>query len=565
MTEATEVQSRSLQADRPPSLTQWLLLALVLIYLLEVALSALVNTGDLTSFFRYLATPDNSVVTDLGAGGAVSFRAGEVWTLITSCYLHNDLFHLSSNLVTLLILMPRVQRNLGLGRTFVLYSLAGIAGSFASALWGEPSSVGASGGLMGISAAAIIIGWRRGDAQGQNMILLGCIFGASGIPVGFLMPLVSNAAHIGGFAAGLAAAAVMTDNTGKATTGLPAWTSNLCVGLTGICLLIGIGLGGWWTNQALADVIAYRTHLTDQALATLNAAIAWDPDDRQNYLLRAGMHEYQQNWPAALEDYSRAITLAPNQSDGYRERGDTYFLSGDYKAAVTDYSSAIERYPFDIPALYFRAQAYRQLGSSDLAQADDDAIVAAHPFDAESFRYRATILEARGDLDGALADYSKAIERSEPDTEYYQLRAGLYMRKGDLLLARRDMDEAIGLEPRNPQLLAQRGSLSSRENKHAEALTDFEAAIALGTDDSTINNNMAWSMFNLGRAQEALPYVQKALQQTPDSIPALDTRGHIHAALGQRDLAIADFRAVLARDPSVKESQEGLRKLGVEP
>jgi predicted negative regulator of RcsB-dependent stress response len=42
-----------------------------------------------------------------------------------------------------------------------------------------------------------------------------------------------------------------------------------------------------------------------------------------------------------------------------------------------------------------------------------------------------------------------------------------------------------------------------------------------------------------------------------------DTRGHIHAALGNRDAAISDFRAALAIDPNSTDSRAGLAKLGV--
>lgn len=567
MTDAINVDAPGLQARPAPRLSLWLTLVLVLIYLLEVALSSLINTGDLSGFQRYLATPDTRAIADLGSGGAVSFQAGEIWTLITSCYLHNDLFHLSGNLLTLLILMPAVQRHLGLGRTFILYSLAGTAGSLASALWGEPSSVGASGGLMGISAASILIGWRRGGAEGQRMVLLGCIFGASGIPVGFILPQISNAAHIGGFIAGLVTVMAMTDSTGTVRGRLPAWSAKLSVVLTALCLSTGGGTGIWRTHQALADPDAYESHMTDRAFAELNASIAWDPDAWQNYMARAGYYEYQENWSAALADYSRAIELVPDEAEPYRERGDTYFLSGDYKAAVADYTTAIKLKPFDIEALYFRAQAYRQLDAEDAAKADEDAIVAALPLGtAEAMRYRADVLAARGDVDGAIADITKAIQwADEPNAEYYQLRSGYYASKSEFALARQDMDAALQLEPRSARLLQARGGLNAQEKKYAEALADYKAAMALGVDDSAINNNMAWSMFNLGQAQDALPYAQKALQLMPDSVPALDTRGHIYAALGQRELAIADFRAVLARNPSVEESREGLRKLGVEP
>ena len=43
---------------------------------------------------------------------------------------------------------------------------------------------------------------------------------------------------------------------------------------------------------------------------------------------------------------------------------------------------------------------------------------------------------------------------------------------------------------------------------------------------------------------------------------AVETRAHILEALGRREDAIAEFRNALSIDPTQKESQDGLKRLG---
>jgi tetratricopeptide (TPR) repeat protein len=61
---------------------------------------------------------------------------------------------------------------------------------------------------------------------------------------------------------------------------------------------------------------------------------------------------------------------------------------------------------------------------------------------------------------------------------------------------------------------------------------------------------------------QGLADAERALELDPNYLPALETRAQIFEALGRREEAIADFRRALALDPKLKESAEGLERLG---
>ena len=47
-------------------------------------------------------------------------------------------------------------------------------------------------------------------------------------------------------------------------------------------------------------------------------------------------------------------------------------------------------------------------------------------------------------------------------------------------------------------------------------------------------NNRAWAYYRWGKAGTGLPDVEKSLELSPTSPHSLDTRAHIHQALGDR-------------------------------
>ncbi|GAG93050.1 unnamed protein product [marine sediment metagenome] len=59
-----------------------------------------------------------------------------------------------------------------------------------------------------------------------------------------------------------------------------------------------------------------------------------------------------------------------------------------------------------------------------------------------------------------------------------------------------------------------------------------------------------------------MPDAEKSLELRPNDAHALDTRGSIFEALGRREEAIADFRQALAKNPSIQNSKDALKRLG---
>jgi membrane associated rhomboid family serine protease len=122
----------------------------------------------------------------------------QYYRAFTAMFLHANFQHILFNMIALLIVGPAVEVLLGKTRFLVLYLLAGLAGSVASYLL-SPANIlglGASGAIMGVMGAYVVIGLRRRlpIAAVVALLVLNLLIGFSGS--------IDWRAHLGGLAVG---------------------------------------------------------------------------------------------------------------------------------------------------------------------------------------------------------------------------------------------------------------------------------------------------------------------------------------------------------------------------
>ena len=154
---------------------------------------------------------------------------------------------------------------------------------------------------------------------------------------------------------------------------------------------------------------------------------------------------------------------------------------------------------------------------------------------------------------GALAEARERYERlirAEPghaDALYYlALIAHQQGRLDDCLRLGRDAAAGTPAAARVPYLM---GTALSRASRPAEALANFDRAIALQTDFADAHGARANALADLGRRDEALAAYDEALKLKPDSAADWCNRGNLLADLGRSDAALASFDRAVALQP----------------
>jgi tetratricopeptide (TPR) repeat protein len=184
-----------------------------------------------------------------------------------------------------------------------------------------------------------------------------------------------------------------------------------------------------------------------------------------------------------------------------------------------------------------------------------------------SYTNRAIGENKKGLNDKAIADATKAISLDPSYANAYAVRGSGYRLKGLNDQAIVEYNKALELKSTaavRAIIVSDRGKAYDNKGMHDAAIADFSQAIVLKPDFASGYNSRAWSLHMKGEDAKGLPDIEKALTMSANNAAYIETRAEIFEKLGQRDKAIADYRAALKLDPTDDSSKAGLKRLGAE-
>ncbi|WP_409289274.1 rhomboid family intramembrane serine protease [Peribacillus sp. SCS-37] len=153
---------------------------------------------------------NSQTLIDFGAKYNPLILEGEWWRFFAPIVLHIGLLHLLTNSLSLYYMGTLVERIFGRIRFLFMYIFAGFSGTLASFLTNDSLSAGASGAIFGCFGALLFFGILNPRiffrTMGTNIIVLLVI----NLGIGFTVPVVDNAGHIGGLIGGFIAAAIVS-------------------------------------------------------------------------------------------------------------------------------------------------------------------------------------------------------------------------------------------------------------------------------------------------------------------------------------------------------------------
>lgn len=150
----------------------------------------------------FLSIIDYSFVINTFANYYKNLQNGEIWRLLTSTFVHADIFHILFNMMALMEIGPLIERYYGKTKYLAIYLGSGILGSLFSAVCGNYVSVGASGAIFGLFGAMVYFGYKyRATLDGflRSGIIPVLI---ANLIIGILIPEIDIIAHIGGLLGG---------------------------------------------------------------------------------------------------------------------------------------------------------------------------------------------------------------------------------------------------------------------------------------------------------------------------------------------------------------------------
>jgi tetratricopeptide (TPR) repeat protein len=168
---------------------------------------------------------------------------------------------------------------------------------------------------------------------------------------------------------------------------------------------------------------------------------------------------------------------------------------------------------------------------------------------------RALLVQAEGELlaedkrfDEAMSVYDQALQAGFNSDVMYA-RAMLAEKMDRLDILERDLREILEKDPGNAQALNALGyTLADRTDRYDEALGFIQRALDISPSDFYILDSMGWVLYRMGRLDEAEGYLRKALVLRPDSEVAAHL-GEVLWAKGDRKGANEIWNTALRETP----------------
>lgn len=158
--------------------------------------------------------------------------------------------------------------------------------------------------------------------------------------------------------------------------------------------------------------------------------------------------------------------------------------------------------------------------------------------------------------------YTEKLKQMPQDTALRYARALVAERLDKLTLAEEDLRAIIDREPGNAQALNALGyTLADRTNRYEEALGYIQRALEANPGDAAIIDSMGWVQFRLGNHQKAVEYLRQALTLIDDP----EIAAHLSEVLwvmGDQQEARRLLNEFLGKYPEHKSLLEVKQRLG---
>jgi tetratricopeptide (TPR) repeat protein len=294
-----------------------------------------------------------------------------------------------------------------------------------------------------------------------------------------------------------------------------------------------------------------RQGKTDQAVGTLSEALERHPESDRVRLTYARLLVDAKQYDDALEQFRRLSQRAPENADVRYAYGLLLFQTNKMDEAEAQFEELIARRQRMPVAHYYLGQiaearedieaalsAYRQVTEGEhrlnaqiraaVLLAESGRVVQArahlHGLRGDNsqqairiYRAEAEILTKRKDYGEAMQVYNGALADYPNDTDLLYSRAMLAEKMDDLELLESDLRSILAREPNNADALNALGyTLADRTDRYAEAYELVKRAYELKPDDHYVIDSMGWTLYRMGRLQEALLHLRRAMELNGD-------------------------------------------------
>jgi len=254
---------------------------------------------------------------------------------------------------------------------------------------------------------------------------------------------------------------------------------------------------------------------------------------------------------------------------GRRLQETNYYL-GQVAEQRNDLKSAINRYSFVRNGEFYFSAQLRIVSILADQNEYDKAREHLQTIRVDSSKQRMQLILLEGDLlreaqryPDAKEYYTKLLTAMPNETSIRYARALVAEKLGEIDLVESDLQAILKQEPANAQVLNALGyTLADRTNRYDEALKYIQRALELEPDDAAVVDSMGWVQYRMGNYQQAITHLRRATELSKDPEIAAHL-GEVLWTSGDKDGAMEIWEGSLKENPNDKALMDIMKRFGL--
>lgn len=305
------------------------------------------------------------------------------------------------------------------------------------------------------------------------------------------------------------------------------------------------------------------TYDLPKAQQEFKALVERNPQDSQLLLALALVSREAGDTAAAREYFEQLLFIQQHVSIAYYYLGEMAEKNNDVLRAMEHYRRVTEGEEYLYAVAAYCRLAIKENNLTGCLLHLDSERKRLPEFAIKLYVYEASVMLEQKQYNAGIALLNRALASHAQDIDLLYSRSLLLETQGDLAGAEKDLRSILDKQPENANGLNALGyMLANRTDRLDEAFSLINRALELEPDNAAITDSMGWVLYKLGKPAEALPYLEKAMQQMPSHEVAAHL-GEVLWILGNQKQARKIWKRGIEDNPDSDILMETFKRLQV--
>lgn len=263
-------------------------------------------------------------------------------------------------------------------------------------------------------------------------------------------------------------------------------------------------------------------------------------------------------WEAAAAELEKVVSADSDRIEAWSDLAKCYNKLKKYDKAAGAYASASQLQPDNLDLLSNLGFAQLNAQMMEGALETYNKMLEIDPLSYDANVHLGFVFQKEGENEKAIGYYEKALEGRSDDIATMGSLAKLYAEAGDSKKSVAMYNRAIEAskdEGQKKQLRSRLGRSLINDKQWDEAATVYTALVESNPDDPASRYNLGISLTQGNRPAEAVPHLEKVIELKPEYVDAYQQLAGAYNEMGRFDDAIRTVKKAL---PLTEDKKAGL-------